>query len=245
MKAVKLQQSGVAVLIPTMSGQKRIGRVLEPLLPVIDDAVIGLDGNVDPKSFTDGAPYLLPNPTGIRNGFGKTCNRMARNSSGEFLFFLNDDCYMDPGAVETMLRVFDDPSVAVVGCKTRYPDGKLYFAGSHRPVGAMNFGHIQDHRFTGPTEMEFVNFAAAIVRRSAFFSVGGFDERYDCYAEDADLCTRLRIAGWKIIYEPRATGIHDESQTTSPMKLKLLTDGNALFDKRWRTYFLNTTPLHA
>lgn len=237
----KLTPDGLSVLVPTMSGQKRLKRVFSTM--PLSEHMIGIDGDAAYNDFLNCGGEIYENPTGKRNGFGKTCNRIARLSLGEFLFFLNDDCYMDPGAVDTMLAQFQDPAVGVVGCKTRYPDGRLYFAGAHRPPGATNFGHIQDNRFTQPTEMEFVNFAAAIVRRSAFFAVGGFDERYDCYAEDADLCTRLRIAGWKIIYEPRATGIHDESQTTSPMKMKLLMDGNALFDKRWRTYFMNTPPL--
>ena len=170
---------------------------------------------------------------------------MARFSTGEFLLFLNDDCYLDPGAVEAMRKVFDDPKVGAVGCKTRYPNGKLYFAGAHRPKGCTSFGHIQDDRFTAPMEMEFVNFAAAMVRRKAFFGVGGFDERYDCYAEDADLCVRLRLAGWRIVYEPRATGIHDESQTTSATKWKMLEESNKLFVKRWGEMLLKTPALIA
>ena len=137
-----------------------------------------------------------------------------------------------------MLKCFQDPKVAVVGCKTRYPNGKLYFAGSHRPRGSINYGHIQDHRYTSPVEQEFVNFAAAIVRRDVFFSVGGFDERYDCYAEDADLCLRVRKAGWKVMFTPDATGIHDESRTTSPTKMAMLNKANELFDKRWREHQL-------
>jgi ADP-heptose:LPS heptosyltransferase len=238
----KVFPKGMSVLIPTMKGWNRIPKVIFSLQGE-SEVLLGLDGDAVSASFQHCSAISIPNPTGKRNGFGKTCNRMARYSSGEFLFFLNDDCYMDPNAVEAMLRHFDDPSVGVVGCKTRYPDGRLYFAGSYRPVGATNFGHIQDHRFTQPTEMEFINFAAAIVRRKAFYAVGGFDERYDCYSEDADLCLRLRLDGWKLIYEPHATGIHDESQTTSPMKMKLLQEGEALFSKRWKNYLLSTPPM--
>lgn len=240
---MKVFPKGVSVLIPTMSGQERIERVVKAL-PYDCEILLGLDGDVNPKLFDNCAGTPIENPSGIRHGFGKTCNRMARHSSGEFLFFLNDDCYMDPGAVDTMLAQFDDPSVAVVGCKTRYPNGKLYYAGAHRAHGGVNFGHIQGNRFTNPTEMEFVNFAAAIVRRTAFYAVGGFDERYDCYSEDADICVRLRLSGWKLIYEPRATGIHDESQTTSPMKAQLLAAGNKLFDRRWRDHLSKIPPLH-
>jgi len=243
---MKVFPHGVSALVPTMTGlprMERLAKTLDKSMGQIEyELLIGLDGDASPEPYRQyGHP--VPNISKKRNGFGKTCNRMARHSMGEFLFFLNDDCYMDPGSVSEMLKHFVDPSVAVVGCKTRYPNGKLYFAGSHRPHGATNFGHIQDNRFTEPTEMEFINFAAAIVRRKAFYQVGGFDERYDCYSEDADLCIRLKKAGWKLIYEPKATGIHDESQTTSPMKMKLLQEGEALFAKRWGTYLTETKPL--
>ncbi len=43
---------------------------------------------------------------------------------------------------------------------------------------------------------------AALYRRSALASLGGFDERYFAYLEDVDLALRLRLAGWRCRYEP-------------------------------------------
>lgn len=37
-----------------------------------------------------------------------------------------------------------------------------------------------------------------LVRRRAFEAVGGFDPRFHMYCEDADLCLRLQLAGWRI-----------------------------------------------
>ena len=42
---------------------------------------------------------------------------------------------------------------------------------------------------------EFLQGAALLLRREAFDAVGGFDERFFMYGEDADLCERLRVAG--------------------------------------------------
>jgi GT2 family glycosyltransferase len=47
-----------------------------------------------------------------------------------------------------------------------------------------------------------------LVRREAFESVGGFDDRYWMYWEDADLCRRLVDLGWRIFYEPTAVVHH-------------------------------------
>jgi len=62
-----------------------------------------------------------------------------------------------------------------------------------------------------PERGQRVDWSAAaflLVRRIAFNAVGGFDGRQWLYAEDIDLCWRLRRAGWITWYEPRATVTH-------------------------------------
>ena len=53
-----------------------------------------------------------------------------------------------------------------------------------------------------------------MVRREAFASVGGFDQRYFMYFEDTDLCDRLAKAGWDIVYAPSATVVHHGGHST-------------------------------
>ena len=227
----------VSAIIPVYKQHPRLDRCIKAV-PDDVEVVVSLDG---PDKFqVNGADIVLPS-TGKRVGFGKTCTRGARASSGEFLLFLNDDCYLNPGAVEKMMEEMK-PDVAVVGCLLRYPDGKIQHGGTVRLGIEQGYGHI-DHgkitpSITAPVEMEFVTFAAVLVRRKAFFDVGGFDEDYDTYCEDSDLCLRLRKAGWKVIYTPHASAIHDESQTTSPMKGELWRKSQAVFMKKWRKHFL-------
>src|SRR5262249_35141849 len=42
----------------------------------------------------------------------------------------------------------------------------------------------------------------------AFDEVGGMDERFFMYWEDADLCCRLSKTGWAAYYDPRVTVTH-------------------------------------
>lgn len=226
----------VSAVIPVYKLHPRLTRCLQAANEC-DELVVSLDG-LDEMIVT-GADIVVPSP-GTRTGFGKTCTRGARHANGEFLLFLNDDCYLNPGAVEAMLREMN-PDVAVVGCLLRYPDGKIQHGGTVRLGIEQGYGHI-DHGKTNPTvkspiEMEFVTFAAVIVRRKAFFDVGGFDEDYDTYCEDSDLCLRLRKAGWKVMFTPHASAIHDESQTTSPMKAQLWRKSQDVFMAKWKQYF--------
>jgi GT2 family glycosyltransferase len=48
-----------------------------------------------------------------------------------------------------------------------------------------------------------------LFRSQAFRAVGGFDSRYFLYIEDVDICTRLRVAGWRLLQVSEAEVIHD------------------------------------
>jgi GT2 family glycosyltransferase/ADP-heptose:LPS heptosyltransferase len=225
----------VSVVIPVYKNHPRLKRCVNAI-PAGTEIVVALDGDAE----TPVLPVTVVPSPGSRTGFGRTCTRGAREANGEFLLFLNDDCYLNPGAIPAMLKEMR-PDVAVVGCLLRYPDGRIQHGGTTRSGDKGGFGHIDHTRtvpsITTPREMEFVTFAAALVRRKAFFQVHGFDEDYDTYCEDSDLCLRLRAKGWKIIYTPHASGVHDESQTTSPMKTELWNKSSVVFWNRWKHLF--------
>ena len=44
---------------------------------------------------------------------------------------------------------------------------------------------------------------------SVFSEMNGFDERYFLYFEDVDLCSRLRLAGYQIVLDPRISVVHN------------------------------------
>jgi GT2 family glycosyltransferase len=60
--------------------------------------------------------------------------------------------------------------------------------------------------------------AAALYRREAILSVGGFDEDYFCYVEDVDLGFRLRLMGYDSVLIPQAIAYHVGSATTGGQK---------------------------
>jgi N-acetylglucosaminyl-diphospho-decaprenol L-rhamnosyltransferase len=56
---------------------------------------------------------------------------------------------------------------------------------------------------------------AMVVRRECFAQLGGFDERFFLYWEDADLCTRAREAGWAVMMLPTIPMIHVEGTSSA------------------------------
>lgn len=235
-----LTNGKVSAIIPVYKDTPRIARCIGAVKHQVNDIIVPLDGTCTLSSNPKLEDVLLLEAPGKRLGYGKNCQRAARLAKGEYLLFLNDDCYLDGNAVERMKQVLkNNADVAVVGCLLRYPDGKIQHGGMFRSKDG--YGHIDHMKAQGSirevTEMEAVTFAAALVRRSAFFEVGGFDEEYDCYSEDVDLCLKLRRAGWKVMYQPAAMGLHEESQSTTAEKQKMLAASHVILRRKWGAFF--------
>ena len=60
-----------------------------------------------------------------------------------------------------------------------------------------------------------------LIRRDVFLEVGGFDERYFAYFDDADLCWRFWLAGYSVNYAPRARVLHAYGGSASGGRLSL------------------------
>jgi hypothetical protein len=61
---------------------------------------------------------------------------------------------------------------------------------------------------TDVREVAYVDGGFMAVNRSAFKSLGGFDENYFGYHEDVDLCWRARLMGWRVLCDSRAVAHH-------------------------------------
>lgn len=68
----------------------------------------------------------------------------------------------------------------------------------------------------GDSDWGFAQTANAAVRREAFDEVGGFEERIRS-GGDADLCFRIKAAGWGIERRPHAAVVHHNRQSIARM----------------------------
>lgn len=166
--------------------------------------------------------------TGTNLGFGAAANRGVALTDAEFVVVANPDLVVEPGAVAALVSALAaDPAVGVVGPYISTPDGQRYPSVRRFPDLATAVGHgalglvRPDNDFTRRYHLDdddlpggalgvpgWVSGTFMAFRRSAFESVGGFDEAYFMYVEDVDLCWRLTRQGWKVAYEPRARVTH-------------------------------------
>jgi len=160
---------------------------------------------------------------GRNRGFTGGANLAARAAAArgvEWLWLLSNDTVVAPDALAILLgAAAADPAVALAGPRIiSASDGRIWHDGGEilwpegRP-SAEGYGAPVtpggDARTTG-----FVCGCAPLIRLAPFLALGGFDERYFLYYEDADLSLRLARAGHRLLHAPRAEVRHIGAATT-------------------------------
>ncbi|NNJ09629.1 glycosyltransferase family 2 protein [Chloroflexales bacterium ZM16-3] len=198
---------------------------LAALDPAADQIVVVDNGSADGTA--DLVAGRFPSITLIRNdrnlGFSGGMNvgiraLLAQDQPPEAIILLNQDTLVDAGWLAALTAPLEaDPAIGAVGCKIRYPDGSLQHAGVTLDWPRAVAHHIGWHeadvgQHDVPRDLAFITGAALALRVDAVARVGLLDEGYaPAYFEDVDLCWRIRRAGYRLHYEPRATLIHQES----------------------------------
>lgn len=149
-------------------------------------------------------------------------NKGAKEAKGEYLFFVDDDNYLEEYAIEEALSLAIKRGIGVVGFVACYDDKKLLIAdgGSKRnqltgfTKGMNTNASILD--FKEPYEVDEVA-NAFMIHAELFYEVYGFDEKhFPIDLDEADICRRIKDLGYKIMMHPMALCYH-KSQTYSAM----------------------------
>jgi hypothetical protein len=199
---------------------------------VVDNA--SRDGSADMTAaefFGSGVPVRL-----IRSeanlGFGVANNRAIEAAQGRYLVLLNSDAFFHPGALARALAHMEaDPSAGIGGARlvgrdgawqpsahsyhsilrnafiltglaSRFPRSRIFAAGQRTWADPLE-----------PAEVDWVTGAFMILRREALKKTGLFDPAFFLYYEEADLCRRVKAAGFRVLYWPdiAVTHLHGES----------------------------------
>lgn len=160
----------------------------------------------------------------IRNakplGFGSNHNQAFAQVTSALFCVVNPDIRLRDASFADLARAFSDPRVASCAPLVLGPDGEVQDSARRFPTFTRLARRIllrQRHADYPPTVAAEVDWTAGMLvmfRRVAFAAVGGFDERYFMYLEDADICLRLRQDGWKVMYWPNMQVVHDARRSS-------------------------------
>jgi O-antigen biosynthesis protein len=141
--------------------------------------------------------------------FSLGCNAALQFVTADAVLFLNNGAELASGAVAAALyRLEGDPQVGALGGMILRPDGLVLEAGNIVYCDGSALGYGRDALPTAPEvnfarDVEFCSGVFLMARRSLLNELGGFDEAFaPASYQNADLCLRVRQAGYRVVYDP-------------------------------------------
>ena len=146
---------------------------------------------------------------------------VARNiglsmSSGDVVAFIDDDAVPEKNWLQDLSKPYDDAKVGGVGGFV-YDHTGIDFQARYVTTDRLGRANYRWERATGELNFPFAKSyphllgTNASFRRSALLEIGGFDEEYEYFLDETDVCCRLIDRGYKIIQLDRAFVHHKYS----------------------------------
>lgn len=220
---------GVSAVVVAYRSRDELPACLEGLVRVGVEEVVVVDHGDDGSGEVAEALGATVLRNAANPGYGTGQNRGIALTTKNYVLLMNPDARIDPTGVLRGVALLDSAVdvAAVQGVIRSRVTGQpersqgvllqpVHLLG--RALGLRRFlrfevvrmvlrrvpvasDHVQRVPET-PRDVESLSATALLMRRRAFDSVGGFDERYFLYGEDLDLCRRLRRAGWRLVALP-------------------------------------------
>jgi N-acetylglucosaminyl-diphospho-decaprenol L-rhamnosyltransferase len=166
-------------------------------------------------------------------GFTRANNLALAIAQGLYLFLLNPDTELQPGALNALVTYMNaHPRVGIIGPRLFYGDGTPQSSRRRFPTLATAFlestklqqwfprhqiltrYYMLDTRDDETQAVDWINGSAMFVRREVYDKIGGLDEGFFMYSEELDWCYRAKQAGWQIAYVPTARVTHYEGKSS-------------------------------
>lgn len=223
---IALSRPNAAIIIVNWNGR----HLLETCLPAAlaqtypsYDVIVVDNGSTDDSVAWIRTHY--PQVHVIRNdrntGFCAGNNQAFAATSASYLALLNNDAAPEPAWLAEMVRVMEtDAHVGMIApkilCWDRHDIIDSLGLAIDRSGSAWEWKRGERDtavQYQEPREVFGASGAACLYRRAMLDAVGGLDEDFFAYLEDADLAWRARLAGWRCLYVPTAVVYHRHSAT--------------------------------
>ena len=198
--------------------------------------VVLLDHDADEhrgRALVEKFPQVLYLPRSQNLGFAAGVNSCVAHAGEGPLLLLNPDCELTGPVLALLADVFArNPRVGIAGgvvvgptgvaqpSGRRFPDATTAVAGRTgllsrlAPGNPLTRRNLASRPVASTTPVDWVTGAFMYVRRETFDQVGGFDEGFFLYWEDADFCRRAANAGWTTVYSPTAAVVHATARSS-------------------------------
>lgn len=183
-------------------------------------------------------------------GFGKGHNYVIEKLDSKYHAIVNPDILVNEDAFSKIIGYMDmDESIGMVIPRLTDEDGKIlevyrneitfidlfirmFLSGLFKKRQA--YHTMQYENYDKPFQVPFGQGSFLVIRTELFKTIGGFDDRYFMYMEDADLCKRVNQIS-KLMYYPGATVVHkwERGSHKSWKLMKIHISSMVMYFKKW------------
>jgi GT2 family glycosyltransferase len=228
-----------AILIVNFRVYDELDRALGSLEPVLrpGDEVHVFDQVSDAaacRRLADRHPRVRVHPSPDNLGFAAAINRLAAASTAPFLLWLNPDTIVEGPVVEALEAwLLAHPDVGCVGPRVLDDDGRVQASARRFPSWSTVLGgrstwltrrfpnnvlsrhNLPARTADSPVTVDWLAGSCVMTRRDLFDRLGGLDEGFFLYWEDADYCRRAAALGQTCTYLPTVAVRHAGARSSS------------------------------
>ena len=175
-------------------------------------------------------------------GYGRANNLGVKHAKGEYVLILNPDVSVETDTLQKMVDFMQkNHDVGILGPQLFFFNGQIqdscrrfmrpfdlfikrtplkrltYFKKRVDSYVMADFDHAKTH------DVDLVTGACFMSPTKAFLHIGGFDDRYFLFMEDADLCRKMWVGGFRVVYFPTARALHYHKRLSGGNVFWLLT----------------------
>lgn len=236
----------VSVIILTWNSKRYIKKCVESFLPgliasgrkvevfIVDngsnDGTIRVIENLKARYPDNIEPILLDH----NNGTTYPRNLVLRRAQGDYMVIMDSDVEAPEWAIERLIDIIDsDESTGLAAPRLCYPNGstqksiddfptvqtKLFRYFFLKLIESINNKQATDSNIR---EVDYAISALWVFKRELIEKVGLLDENIFYAPEDVDYCLRIWKKGYKVLYVPEVSVIHDAQEISRGMKFNTI-----------------------
>jgi GT2 family glycosyltransferase len=239
----------VSIIIPTKNNKSFLKRCIESLknnTNYKNFEIIIIDNNsndAETLEYYDSLDYSILSYTDPFN-FSKMNNLGIKNAKGDYFLCLNDDTKsIDPDWLTEMVSICQQNDVGIVGAKLLHSNVTIQHAGAVFLKSGSGF-HVFENILENDLgffnlhnvirDFSAVTGACLLIKKSLYHKIDGYDDNFDLFYGDADLCLKTIKAGFHVVYTPFARLLHEGSTTIKKNSESFFAiENHFYFIKKW------------
>lgn len=235
---------------------KFTGENITKKLYVVDNSGYEND-SIEKKSFIDTLAqydFVTYFDTGKNLGFGAGHNYVLEKLDSTFHVIMNPDVLLVEDSLSQIKAFMADEHIGMCVPSLNDENGNLQLVYRReitlfdmlvrmfaKNVFKKRFAYhtMQDCDLTKPIEIPFAQGSFLVIRTALYKELGGFDERYFMYMEDADLCKRVNQVS-KLVLDPDTTVVHkwEKGSHKSYKLFRIHVKSMIAYFKKWGVRFV-------